>query len=65
MAYLNTGRVPLAFAMLALIGAAAQAQTGKTADLGKQEYVENCAVCHGSNGKGGGALRRVVAAHPS
>lgn len=29
------------------------AQSGKT-DLGKQEYEENCAVCHAPSGKGGG-----------
>lgn len=43
----------LALTGLAFASAAVLAQRG--ADLGKREYDNNCAVCHGTNGKGGGA----------
>lgn len=44
----------LALTGLALASAAVLAQRGT--DLGKREYDNNCAVCHGSDGKGSGAF---------
>lgn len=42
---------------LALCSGAVLAQQ---ADLGKQEYDNNCAVCHGPAGKGDGSLRDLL-----
>ncbi len=42
----------LALTGLALASATVLAQRG--GDLGKREYTNNCAVCHGTDGKGGG-----------
>lgn len=43
---------------LALCSGAVLAQ--QQADLGKQEYDNNCAVCHGPTGKGDGSLRDLL-----
>jgi len=59
MAYLETKRLALPLMVLALMGGTACAQSGKV-DIGKQEYVENCAVCHGTNGKGGGPYAELL-----
>lgn len=40
----------------ALLCAPSLAQAQQSVDVGKQEYVVSCAVCHGENGKGGGPL---------
>jgi len=40
----------------ALACAPSLAQAQQSVDVGKQEYVVSCAVCHGENGKGGGPL---------
>ena len=53
MKYSNTMRLTLSAIALALISGVTYAQTKKI-DLGQQEYVENCAVCHALSGKGGG-----------
>lgn len=52
----NAAGLALAVALtLALTGLAASAQTaGTRVDLGKREFENNCAVCHGRDGKGGG-----------
>lgn len=42
----------LALTSLALASTVVLAQRG--ADIGKREYENNCAVCHGTTGKGGG-----------
>ncbi len=39
------------------------AQTG--ADLGQQEYLSNCASCHGAGGKGDGPLKAWLTKAPS
>jgi mono/diheme cytochrome c family protein len=49
----------------ALLGAAVLAGTGigyaaEKEDLGKREYTENCAVCHGKAGKGDGPYAGLV-----
>lgn len=46
-------KLALSVITLALVSGVAYAQTTKL-DLGKQEYLENCAVCHAPSGKGGG-----------
>jgi mono/diheme cytochrome c family protein len=43
----------LGAAVLAGSGIGYAAEKGKT-DIGKREYMENCAVCHGKSGKGDG-----------
>jgi mono/diheme cytochrome c family protein len=43
----------VALTCLALASAAVLAQRG--ADIGKREYNNSCAVCHGTDGKGSGA----------
>lgn len=48
---------------LTLMGGVSYAQTGKI-DLGKQEYQENCAVCHGANGKGSGPYVELLQKRP-
>lgn len=53
MNYLTTTKLSLSLTALTLMAGVSYAQTSKI-DLGKQESQENCAVCHGANGKGGG-----------
>lgn len=53
MKHSNTRKLSLSLMALSLMSGAAYAQTSKV-DMGKQEYVENCAVCHALNGKGNG-----------
>lgn len=40
----------------ALVGAPASAHAQQPTDIGQQEYVIHCAVCHGDSGKGDGPL---------
>jgi mono/diheme cytochrome c family protein len=47
---------------LALLSTAVVAQ-GRV-DVGKREYDNNCAVCHGSNGKGGGPYVELLKRSP-
>jgi len=48
---------------LALLWGTAMAQTPKV-DLGKQEYMEKCAVCHGNAGKGNGPYSPMLRSTP-
>lgn len=43
-----------------LIGASGLASAADKVDLGKTEYQANCAVCHGPQGKGGGAFLELL-----
>lgn len=51
-------RVPLRFAAIAVAGLAAATSPGlaQEASLGQREYDNNCAACHGPDGKGDGIL---------
>ena len=40
----------------ALITAPVLGNAQQTADIGKQEYINSCASCHGEDGKGGGPV---------
>lgn len=46
-----------ALASLLAVSTGLQAQGG---DIGSREYVENCAVCHGTSGKGNGPLAGII-----
>jgi mono/diheme cytochrome c family protein len=48
---------------LAMVSAASMAQQ-KTTDLGKLEFSENCAACHGVDGKGNGPLGNLLQKSP-
>lgn len=45
-----------------VLTAPVQAQGGR--DLGKREYMANCASCHGEDGKGGGAYVELLKRSP-
>jgi hypothetical protein len=54
---------PLLIFGLMLGGSVVLAQA--PADLGKREYMSNCANCHGENGKGGGPYGELLKRVPS
>lgn len=56
------GRTGIAVASLSLFTTLAFAQTGN--DLGKIEFVNNCAACHGVDGKGNGSLGNLLQRSP-
>lgn len=50
---------------LTLSAAAAMAQPAQQrVDIGKREYDNNCAVCHGRDGKGGGSYAELLKRSP-
>lgn len=56
--------VSMAALTLAVLSAPVLAQKPKF-DLGKKEYLSNCAVCHGLSGKGDGAYKDLLNKSPS
>jgi len=58
----------LAIAALMMMGAggfAAAADKQLKADLGKREYGNSCALCHGKDGKGTGAINDLLKKQPT
>jgi len=47
------------------IACSAQAAERERVDLGKREYMDKCAVCHGSSGKGDGGAIDILKRTPS
>jgi mono/diheme cytochrome c family protein len=50
----------LLMAAMTLVSTGAQGQT-----LGKQEFVRNCASCHGAGGRGNGPLAKFMTVGPA
>lgn len=63
MKYLAMVKLSLSLTTLTLMGGVSYAQTTRI-DLGKQEYQENCTVCHGANGKGSGPYVELLRKSP-
>ncbi len=42
--------------LVAALFLASMLSDAQAADVGKQEYIDSCASCHGENGKGGGPV---------
>lgn len=63
MKHFDKTKLSLSLMALTLMSDVAYAQSGKL-DLGKQEYQENCAICHAPNGKGGGPYTEFLTRSP-
>ncbi|HET9977735.1 MAG TPA: cytochrome c [Burkholderiaceae bacterium] len=59
----RTGRCASAVLALSLLTSATFAQ--QKTDLGKREFENNCAACHGSGGKGNGPFGELLKRSPS
>ena len=53
----------LAGALVALAGPAAAAEPGDV-EIGRSEYIHNCASCHGRDGRGGGPMAEHLTKKP-
>jgi mono/diheme cytochrome c family protein len=58
----RTGKRVWAMCVLSLLASATLAQ--QKTDLGKREYDNNCAACHGRDGKGGGSITDLLKRSP-
>lgn len=54
-----------ALVMMGTSGVAAAADKQLKADLGKREYENSCALCHGKDGKGTGAINDLLKRKPT
>lgn len=54
-----------ALIMMGTGGVASAADKSLKADLGKREYENSCALCHGKDGKGTGAINDLLKRRPS
>ena len=51
-------------ALVAVASQAGQSEKDPIEEIGKQEYVQSCAACHGVDGKGGGPVAEVLETKP-
>lgn len=57
---MGSKRIMAALVGGALMGMAAPGFCAERLDIGKREYGESCAACHGANGKGGGSFAQAL-----
>ena len=55
----------LAIAALIMMGTGSFAQAAERADPGRSEYLNSCALCHGKDGKGTGAINDLLKKRPT
>ena len=56
---MNTPSITAAVVVASLFGVPSLVQA-QGIDIGKREYTENCAVCHGASGKGDGPFAGII-----
>jgi hypothetical protein len=56
---MNTSSIAVAVVLGSLVGATGLVNAEGT-DIGKREYTENCATCHGVSGEGNGPLAGII-----
>jgi mono/diheme cytochrome c family protein len=59
------GILPIVTILIGLSGRASPAQQQEVAEAGRVPYQQYCAVCHGVNGKGHGAMAQVLKVQPA
>lgn len=59
------GKICIAAAIMIGMTGIAQAQMKGKHDIGKREYTNSCALCHGADGKGGGAIVDLLKKSPT
>jgi len=61
---MKTTPIAAAVVLASLVGVAGLGNA-QGIDIGKREYTENCATCHGASGKGDGPLAGIINQHIS
>ena len=57
--------IPILVAAALALGVSGMAVSADKFDLGKQEYMDKCAVCHGQSGKGDGGVTGILKHAPT
>jgi len=62
---MKTKSIPILVAAALALGVSGMAVSADKFDLGKQEYMDKCAVCHGQSGKGDGGVTGILKHAPT